>query len=361
MSRRYTNFTEDDYRARPNRHGSRPRTKDRPRFADALAAVVVAVDRGRYRARLLTPEHGGSRTGPVGPGNLRAGAALTCVRASALRRNAIVPGDVVRVVGDTSGRPDTLARIVLVEPRATVLRRSADDSDDSERVIVANADQLVIVTATADPEPSDGLIDRALAAAFDAGITPILAVTKTDLKPADELTARFSQTGADIIECGLDAQGLPRVDELRTRLTGHLSVLLGHSGVGKSTLMNRLVPDVDRATGAVNDVTGRGRHTSSSALASPLPGGGWVIDTPGVRSFGLAHVDPDNVLAAFTELVPATAGCPRGCTHLADAPGCALDEWVAQGRAGVAGVARLASLRRLLANLAPAQWDRPRN
>jgi len=336
VSPRYSDFTEDDYRPRPNRRGSRPRTKERPDYSDALTAMVVAVDRGRYRVAL---EVDGERR------------IVTGVRASRLRRTALVPGDRVSLVGDTSGAQGTLARIVELQPRTTVLRRSADDRDETERVIVANADQLVIVTATVDPAPSEGLIDRAMAAAFDAGIAPLLAVTKLDLAPIDALAERFGSTGIPIIPCGLDAHGQVRSADLARHLEGHLSVLLGHSGVGKSTLMNALIPAAARATGQVNDVTGRGRHTSSSALALPVGDDGWIVDTPGVRSFGLAHVDPDNVVAAFADLAPATADCPKGCFHLADSPGCALDAWVAGGSAGEAGPERLASLRRLLSNM----------
>jgi ribosome biogenesis GTPase len=123
-----------------------------------------------------------------------------------------------------------------------------------------------------------------------------------------------------------------------------MSVLVGHSGVGKSTLVNALVPDAERAVSAVNPVTGRGRHTSSSAIALALPDGdGWIIDTPGVRSFGLAHVKPDDVLAAFPDLIEGDADCPPHCTHVQD--DCALDAWVA---AGHADPSRLDSLRRLL-------------
>lgn len=333
---RYSHFTEEDYRPRPNRRGSRPRTKDRPDYSDAQVGFVFSVDRGRYR--LALPD----------------GTRVTGVRASRLRRRPIVPGDRVRVVGDTSGAEGTLARIVEIEPRSTVLRRTADDTDLTERVLVANADQLVIVTATADPDPSEGLIDRTLIAAFDAGIRPILAITKLDLKPADTLRERFAHSGVQIVECGFDDHGQPRVDQLRGLLDGHVSVLVGHSGVGKSTLMNALIPHVSRATGSVNEVTGRGRHTSSSALGVELPDGGWLIDTPGVRSFGLAHVTPETVLSAFEELVPATADCPRGCSHTEDSPGCALDAWVTNGKAGDAGPDRLNSLRRLLTNLASA-------
>jgi len=103
-------------------------------------------------------------------------------------------------------------------------------------------------------------------------------------------------------------------------------VFLGHSGVGKSTLVNRLVPDADRATGEVSGV-GKGKHTSTQSVALPIDGAGWVVDTPGIRSFGLAHIQPDDVLLAFSDLAEAIADCPRGCGHMgapAD-PECALD------------------------------------
>jgi ribosome biogenesis GTPase len=125
--------------------------------------------------------------------------------------------------------------------------------------------------------------------------------------------------------------------------------------VGKSTLVNALVPSALRATGHVNQVTGRGRHTSSSTVSLRYEGAlgnGWVIDTPGVRSFGLGHVDPANILAAFTELAVIAENCPRGCTHLADAPDCALIEAAERGELGETGRARLDSLQRLLQTFA---------
>jgi ribosome biogenesis GTPase len=256
-------------------------------------------------------------------------------------------GDRVRVVGDTSGDEGTLARIVEVEERTTVLRRTADDDDPYERPIVANADQLVIVTALADPPPRTGMIDRILVAGFDAGIEPLLCLTKADLAGPEELVAQYAPLGVPVqtVSPGAD------LTQLRRALHGRSSVFVGHSGVGKSTLVNALIPDAHRGTGAVNEVTGRGRHTSSSAIAlrlppADLPGDpGWVIDTPGVRSFGLSHVTRESLVAAFSDLAAITATCPRGCSHEAGAPECALDGAVERGELSAA---RLESFRRML-------------
>jgi ribosome biogenesis GTPase len=136
------------------------------------------------------------------------------------------------------------------------------------------------------------------------------------------------------------------LSDIRERLAGHTSVLVGHSGVGKSTLVNGLVPGADRAIGRVNVVTGRGRHTSTSALMLRLPDdSGWIIDTPGIRSFGLAHVEPGHLIGAFPDLDELTNDCPRGCTHGANEPECALDDAVERGDTDPA---RVESFRRLL-------------
>ncbi|UER54869.1 ribosome small subunit-dependent GTPase A [Kineosporiaceae bacterium SCSIO 59966] len=333
-SRSTRRLDESDVRIRPNPRGSRPRTKDRPRHEDAVTGRVLTVDRGRYTT--LVDEDGPTER------------VVVAMRAREIQRTGIVVGDRVGVVGDVSGTTDALARIVRVEPRATVLRRTADDSDPVERVVVANADQLVVVTAVADPAPRHRMVDRALVAAYDAGITPLLCLTKADLAdPAPFLAAYRDLDLTTLVTRRRPDGSIDGVEDVRARLAGHETVLLGHSGVGKSTLVNALVPDADRATGSVNAVTGRGRHTSSSAVALRLPGrSGWVTDTPGIRSFGLAHVQPQHLLRAFEDLEPGSAGCPRGCSH--DEPDCALDAWVEAGNAGPHGRARLDSLRRLL-------------
>lgn len=288
--------------------------------------MVVSVDRGRWGCVL-----GG-----------RPDRRVTAMRARELGRTPIVVGDDVDIVGDLSGGADTLARIVRRGPRRTVLRRTADDTDPTERVVVANADQLLMVVALADPPPRTGLVDRALIAAYTGGLRPILCLTKTDLAPPEPFAEQFVDLELTVVAAGVDDPLLAVADLLDEQIT----VLLGHSGVGKSTLVNRLVPEADRAVGLVTDI-GRGRHTSTQSVALPLENGGWVIDTPGIRSFGLAHIQPDDVLLAFADLAEAIEDCPRGCGHMgppAD-PECALDALT-----GTA-VRRVTAARRLLAVL----------
>ena len=328
LSPRYDEHDPESYE-RPRRR-TRPRTKERPSYDDAVPAQVITVDRGRYTC--LTQ------------GTTQEPTVVMAMKSRPLGRKGVVVGDRVRLVGDLSGSDGSLARIVEVEPRSTVLRRTADDDDPVERVIVANADQLVIVTALANPEPRTGLIDRALVAAFDAGMTPLLCLTKADLASPDSLVANYAPLGISwvVTQRGGD------LSELRQRLRDHNSVLIGHSGVGKSTLVNALIPDADRATGKVNEVTGRGRHTSTSAVLLPLSGGGSIVDTPGIRSFGLAHVKADHLIKAFPDLDDLTDDCPRGCPHTDGQPDCGLDQAVGLQ------AERVQSLRRMLAGSAEA-------
>lgn len=321
MTRGYTDHDHEHYE-RPRKH-TRPRTKERPTYDDAVDGVVMTVDRGRFTL-------------------LIDGQKVMAMKSRPLGRKGVVVGDRVRVVGDVSGADGSLARIVEVRERTTTLRRTADDDDPVERVIVSNAAQLVVVASLADPEPRPRLIDRALVAAYDAGMQPVLCLTKSDLADPETLLSTYRSLGVPYVV----TQRGGDVSAVRDLLRDTSSVLVGHSGVGKSTLVNALVPDAHREVGVVNKVTGRGRHTSTSALMLALPDGGWIVDTPGIRSFGLAHVRPEKLIEAFPDLDEMTEDCPRGCTHGAGEPECGLDVALA---AGEADPERVDSFRRLLA------------
>lgn len=319
MSRRRPD--ESDVRIRPSR-SNRPRSKDRPTHEDAVPAQVITVDRGRTLCRLSS------------------GLEVSAMKARELGKNSVVVGDQVGLVGDVSGKDGTLARIVSVSPRKNSLSRTIDDAGAFEKTIAANIDQMLIVVASANPEPRHGFIDRCLAVAYDQGITPIIVMTKRDLANPSEFLKTYDALDVKhfVVQRGDD------LSELIKLLANKESVLIGHSGVGKSTLVNALTGEDKRATGDVNDTTGRGRHTSSSAIAFDIPNeNGMIIDTPGVRSFGLEHIDRSRVISSFAELASAIATCPKNCSH--DEEKCGLNDYVSEHPEAVQ---RIAGLRRLL-------------
>ena len=335
MSKRYRD--EDDVRVNNSRqfgasNKARPRTKDRPDYSDAQTAKIIEVDRGRVKALIENKSDSSIKT------------EVTAMKARELGEKSVVVGDLVSVVGDLSGAEGSLARVVTVLPRKNSLTRTIDDHVNDERVIVANVDQMGIVVAAANPEPREGFIDRALVVAFDQAIKPIIIMTKQDLADGTEFLNPYKELDITIFKIDKSSDLTELVNQLQEQVT----VLLGHSGVGKSTLVNKLLGDERRATGDVNDVTGRGRHTSSSAIALQLPSKGkklssWIIDTPGVRSFGIAHVEPTRVISAYPEFTEAIKHCPKNCTHNEES--CALNNWP---NLTPQNLARLASLRRVL-------------
>ncbi len=335
MSKR--NWDEDDVRVNKSRqfgasNKARPRTKDRPDYSDAKTAKITEVDRGRVKCLIVDQASDEA-------------VEVIAMKARELGKKSVVVGDLVSIVGDLSGKEGTLARVVNVLPRTNSLTRTIDDHINDERVIVANVDQMAIVIAAANPEPREGFVDRALVVAFDQGIKPIIIMTKQDLADGTDFLNTYKDLEITIFKINKESD----LTELRSALAGKVTVLLGHSGVGKSTLVNKLLGNEKRATGDVNDVTGRGRHTSSSAVALKVESqnkseqAGWIIDTPGVRSFGVAHVEPTRVISAFAEFTEAITHCPKNCSHNEES--CALNNWP---DLTPQNLARLASLRRVI-------------
>jgi ribosome biogenesis GTPase len=212
-----------------------------------------------------------------------------------------------------------------VLPRRTKLSRPASGGRSLEQVVVANVDQVLIVVAAARPKPKLGLVDRILVAALRGEMGATVCVNKMDLVPREKVLRKmgiYREIGLDLLlTSALTGEGIP---DLRAVLQNRKTVFAGHSGVGKSSLLNRIQPDARLRTGEVSDKTSKGRHITSRVSLLPLDGGGYVADTPGVRAFGVWGVEPVEVQEAFPDILDLSEGCRfSDCLHKEE-PGCAV-------------------------------------
>lgn len=220
---------------------------------------------------------------------------------------------------------DGTAVVTAVHPRRQRLVRP--DARGRERVVAANVDRVLVVFAPR-PAYSIELIDRYLVAAEHAGLQAALVLNKADLLGSGERErlegelAVYRRLGYPIVEASAHrAEGLEALSDL---LEGHTGILVGQSGTGKSSLIGRLAPEQEVRVGAISEASGHGRHTTSVARLYRLPGDGAIIDSPGVRAFGLGHLEPESIAAGFREFKPYLGRCRfRDCRHRNE-PGCAL-------------------------------------
>lgn len=269
------------------------------------------------------------------------------LRRCAVRQNLamLVPGD--RVVWQSSGEGEGV--VTALEERRSLLSRP--DYSGRLKALAANLDRVVIVVAPR-PEPSEFLIDRYLVASASVGADPLLAVNKVDLLHEQGLAAiterfaTYARIGCPLLFLSVRTES--GLSELREHLAGHTGILVGQSGVGKSSLIKALLPTREIRIRALSEATGRGTHTTTTTTLYHLPDGGDLIDSPGVRSFELGEPHREDLERGFPDLVPYLGRCQfSDCSHTVE-PGCALREAADRGDIDPR---RLQSYRRLKASL----------
>jgi ribosome biogenesis GTPase len=264
---------------------------------------------------------------------LAEGERLTCRLSPRVRERdgALAAGDEVLLDG-----PEDAPQVVAVLPRRTTLARPDPHYPVRERVLVANVDVVGVVAALRRPPLQPGLIDRFLVAIERGGAQPLLVVNKVDLcvSEADlaselQCLAPYQQAGVPVVACSA-ATGLG-IDQLHEHLKGRVAAFVGKSGTGKTSLLNALVPGLDARVGEVRASDGKGRHTTTAAVLHELPGGGRILDTPGIRAFGLERLSASELVQWFPDLGSWAGGCRyRDCTHDHE-PDCEVRRAVADG------------------------------
>ena len=298
----------------------------------APVAVVLARDGSSYRVLLDGEER------------------VAILRGKARHGERAVAGDRVRI--DPATRSEPNLAIAAVEPRRNVLERRNPEGRGM-RPVAANVDQVLIVTAAADPDPVLQLIDRLLAVAEADDIPAIVVVNKADLADAGPVQRHLAAAGYRVL--ATSAKTRLGLDELRDALVGRESVLTGPSGAGKSTLLNAIEPGLGLRVGAISARVRRGRHTTTTAAMVALAEGGFVVDTPGFSEVGVADLEAGALATLYPEFAEH-AGCRfADCRHRHE-PGCGVLEAVA---AGAIPASRHESYLAILAELEarPADWE----
>jgi ribosome biogenesis GTPase / thiamine phosphate phosphatase len=317
---------EDEWEDHPVPPSTRVRARDDERDEDLPVGRILGLHKGWVDVLLDGEE-------------------IEAVYGGAMRGEQVVAGDRVRV--RLPRRQSDTARIVAVVERESVLMRTGDDTlPEDERVLAANVDRAVVVVGPDDPETGARFVDRVLVAAEAGGLDAVVCLNKIDLLEPDTeppLLERYAALGYPVVRTSaLTGDG---IDDLRELLAGRWSVLAGHSGVGKTSVFNRLIPGADRKIGELGRHGGRHTTVSPRAMRVPDVADAWIVDTPGVRSFGIGHIPSDDLWWTFRELRDLDCALP-GCLHDAE-PGCAVPDLV-----GVSiDAARYDSYRRFLSVL----------
>lgn len=336
----------------------------------AATAPAAAIEKSAVRAEGMVIRNTGSSYGVLTDGDNRT---VDCrikgnFRLKGIRTtNPVAVGDRVVIMQN----PDGTAYITEIQQRKNYIIRRASNLSKEASILAANIDQACLVATLAHPTTSTTFIDRFLATAEAYRVPAVLVINKVDLLHDNPATGEEENGGDELLEAvtylyrsigykviHVSAQTGEGLDDLRDILAGKITLLSGNSGVGKSTLINRLIPGLELKTGEISDVHDTGMHTTTFSEMFPLPGadGGWLIDTPGVRGFGTIEFDQYEVSHFFPEIFRLSADCRYGnCTHTHE-PACAVRAALADGRIAMS---RYSSYLSILADSDPDKYRAP--